>query len=196
MLYTILRGICKVIALIIFRVKVTDADNFNNTEGRCIICCNHISMIDPVLIACFVKRKINFMGKKELFEVPVLKNILKGVGVFPVDRTGVSLSAIKHAISLLKEEKVLGIFPEGTRVKEYNEENAKSGVSMIANMSNSLIVPVFIRSKFKLFSKVEIIFGKPTNYFENIEGKITSEIHTEIGKQILRDIYSLERKLN
>lgn len=196
MLYTILRGICKVIALIIFRVKVTDADNFNNTDGRCIICCNHISMIDPVLIACFVKRKINFMGKKELFDVPILKNILKGVGVFPVDRTGVSLSAIKHAISLLKEEKVLGIFPEGTRVKEYNEENAKSGVSMIANMSNSLIVPVFIRSKFKLFSKVEIIFGKPTNYFEDIEGKITSEIHTEIGKQILRDIYSLERKLN
>ncbi len=193
MLYTILRGICKIIALIIFRVKVTNADNFNKTNGRCIICCNHISMIDPVLIACFVKRKINFMGKKELFDVPILKNILKGVGVFPVDRTGVSLSAIKYAISLLKEDKVLGIFPEGTRVKEFNEENAKSGVSMIANMSNSLIVPVFIRSKFKLFSKVEIIFGEPTNYFEGIEGKITSEHHTEIGKQILRDIYSLDK---
>ncbi|HBB30260.1 MAG TPA: hypothetical protein DC000_13660 [Clostridiales bacterium] len=65
---------------------------------------------------------------------------------------------------------------------------------MIANMSNSLIVPVFIRSKFKLFSKVEIIFGEPTNYFKSIEGKITSEHHTEIGKQILRDIYSLESK--
>lgn len=195
MLYTIFRGICKAIALIIYRVRVTNADNFNNTNGRCIVCCNHISMVDPVIIACFTKRKINFMAKKEAFEVPILKNILKGVGCFPVDRTGVSLSAIKHAISLLKEDKVLGIFPEGTRVKEYNEENAKAGVSMIANMSGSLIIPVFIRSKYKLFSKVEVIFGEPIDYFEGIEGKITSEVHSEIGKQILRDIYSLESKL-
>ncbi len=196
MLYTVLRGICKVIALLIFRIRITNADNFNKTNGRCIICCNHISMIDPVLIACFVKRKINFMGKKELFDVPVLKNILKGVGVFPVDRTGVSLSAIKYAISLLKEDKVLGIFPEGTRVKGYDEDNAKSGISMIANMSNSMIIPVFIRSKFKLFSKVEIIFGEPTDYFKEIEGRISPEDHAQIGKQILKDIYSLESKLN
>jgi len=177
-------------------VKVTGADKFNHTQGRCIICCNHISMLDPVLIACYVKRKINYMGKKELFDVPILKTLLKGVGVFPVDRSGASMSAIKHAISILKEDKVLGIFPEGTRVSGYNEENAKSGVSMIASMGNSIIIPVFIRSKFKLFSKVEIVFGEPTNYFEGIEGRVTSEKHTEIGKQILKDIYSLESKLN
>jgi 1-acyl-sn-glycerol-3-phosphate acyltransferase len=135
------------------------------------------------------------MAKKELFKVPVLRTLIRWLHVFPVDRTGVSISSMKHAVSVLKEDKVLGIFPEGTRVKGYDENNAKAGVSMIANMANSVIVPVFIRSKYKLFSKIEIVFGEPTNYFTSIEGRINSEMHMQIGKQILRDIYSLEDKL-
>ena len=197
MFYTIAASIAKLILLVIFRVKITNVENFNKTEGRCIICANHISIFDPVILACFTKRKISFMAKKELFEIPVVRTIMKWFLVFPVDRSGVNVSSMKYAINLLKEEKVLGIFPEGKRVKNgYDENNAKAGISMIANMSNSLIIPVFIRSKYKLFSKVEVVFGEATNYFEGIEGRISSEMHTQIGKQILKDIYSLENELN
>lgn len=195
MFYSIARFIAKYVFLIIFRVKLINPENFNNTKGRCIICCNHISNFDPLILGCFTKRKISFMAKMELFKIPVLKTILRWLYVFPVDRTGVSVSSMKHAVSVLKEDKVLGIFPEGTRVKGYDENNAKAGVSMIANMANSVILPVFIRSKYKLFSKIEIVFGEATNYFEDIEGRIKSEMHMQIGKQILRDIYSLEDKL-
>lgn len=196
MFYTIARFIARFIFLVIFRVKLINVDNFNNTNGRCIICCNHISNFDPLIVACFTKRQICFMAKKELFKIPVLKTLIKWLNVFPVDRTGVSVSSMKHAVSILKEDKVLGIFPEGTRVKGYDENNAKAGISMIANLSDSLIIPVFIKSKYKLFSKIEIVFGEPTNYFESIEGRINSEMHMQIGKQILKDIYSLEEKIN
>lgn len=196
MLYTIASFIAKYIFLVIFRVKLINAENFNNTKGRCIICCNHISNFDPLILACFTKRQISFMAKKELFKVPVLKTLIKWLNVFPVDRSGVSVSSMKHAVSILKEDRVLGIFPEGTRVKSYDENNAKAGISMIANMANSLIIPVFIRSKYKLFSKIEIVFGEPTNYFSAIEGRISSEMHMQIGKQVLRDIYALEDKLS
>lgn len=196
MFYTIACFIAKYIFLLAFRVKLINVDNFNNTKGRCIICCNHISNFDPLMLACFTKRQISFMAKKELFKVPVLKTLVKWLNVFPVDRTGVSVSSMKHAVSILKEDRVLGIFPEGTRVKGYDENNAKAGISMIANMANSLIIPVFIRSEYRLFSKIEIIFGEPTNYFTSIEGRISSEMHMQIGKQILRDIYSFEDKLS
>ncbi len=196
MFYAIASSIARLVFLVIFRVKLINAENFNNTKGRCIICCNHISNFDPLILACFTKRQISFMGKKELFKIPVLKSLIKWLNVFPVDRTGVTVSSMKHAVSILKEGKVLGIFPEGTRVKSYDENNAKAGISMIANMADSLIVPVFIRSKYRLFGKIEVVFGEPTNYFEGIEGRINSEIHTQIGKKILKDIYSLENRLN
>ncbi len=195
MLYTILKNICKVISLLIFRVKAIDVDNFNNTEGKLVLCSNHISMLDPILIATVCKRKISYMGKKELFGVPILKNILHGVGVFPVDRQAGGLGAIRVAISTLKEGKVLGIFPEGTRVEKMDLDSVKSGVSLIANMGKSDIIPVYIKCNFKLFSKLHIVFGQPKNYFEGIEGKVTSEMHSEISKQILIDIYELEAKI-
>lgn len=198
MFYSIVRGVLKFLTLIIYRVKVINVENFNNTNGRCIICCNHISNIDPIILACYTKRQICFMAKKELFNISIIRYLAKKINAFPVDRTGVSVSAIRHAVSILKDDKVLGIFPEGTRVKGYDENNSKAGISMIANMSNSLIVPAFLRAKgkYRPFSKVELIFGDPKNYFEGIEGRITSDMHTEIGKQILKDIYLLENKLN
>ena len=195
-MYIFFRGLCKFIIFIIFRKKVYGAENFNKIEGRCIVCANHKSLTDPVLIACSVKRPINFMAKKEIFKNPILKWLFTGVKAFPVDRQGVTMSAMKHAINLLKEEEILGIFPEGTRVKEYNENNAKPGISMIANMTKSKIVPVYIKSNYKIFGKVQIVFGEPKDYFEGIEGRITTDMHNEIGKKILRDIYSLEERLN
>lgn len=196
MFYTIATSIVKVMFLIIFRVKLINVENFNNTKGRCIICSNHISNFDPIVLACFTKRQISFMAKKELFMVPVVKTVVKWLNVFPVDRTGVTVSSMKHAVSILKEDKVLGIFPEGTRVKSYDENNAKAGISMIANMADSLVIPIFIRSNYKIFSKIEVVFGEPTYYFEGIEGRISSEMHAQIGKQILKDIYSLENRLS
>ncbi len=196
MFYSIARFLAKPIFSIMFRVKLVNVENFNDTNGRCIICSNHISNFDPLILGCFTKRKISFMAKKELFEIPVLRTVLKWLYVFAVDRTGVSVSSMKHAVSILKEDKVLGIFPEGTRVKSYDENNAKAGISMIAKMADSLIIPVFIRSNYKLFSKIEIVFGEATSYLKEIEGRINSEMHLQIGKQVLRDIYSLEKKLS
>lgn len=196
MFYSIACFLAKPIFSIMFRVKLVNVENFNNTNRRCIICSNHLSNFDPLILGCFTKRQISFMAKKELFKVPVLRTLVKWLHVFPVDRTGVSVSSMKHAVSILKEDKVLGIFPEGTRVKGYDENNAKAGISLIAKMGDSLIIPVFIRSKYKLFSKIEIVFGEATNYFEGLEGRISSEMHLQIGKQVLKDIYSLEEKLN
>lgn len=196
MFYTIVKYIAKLYLIIFYRVKVYNADSFNKIEGGCILCCNHTSNLDPVVLACYTKRTVNFMAKKELFEIPFVKYFIKGLQAFPVDRTGVTLSAIKNAIEILKKGKVMGIFPEGTRVHEFNENNAKPGVAMIAKMAQVPVVPVYINSTYKLFSKVEIIYGEPTDYFSSIEGKITSEQYNVIGKKILTDIYSLKDKHN
>ena len=84
------------------------------------------------------------MGKKELFKNKFFNIFLNWLLVFPVDREVNDIGAVKKALRILKSGGVLGIFPEGTRVKEFNPENAKAGVALLALKSNSPVIPVYI----------------------------------------------------
>jgi len=191
MLYRILVFIFRILTFLLFKLEIHNSEKYNNSNGRYIICANHISMIDPVMLAVASKRKICFMGKKELFENKFLAYIFGKIGAFPVDRSGVSLSAIKNSLAVLNRDEILGIFPEGTRVKGFDENNAKPGIAMIANKANSKIIPVYIKGNYKFRGKIDIYFGQEKNYFENYTGKANTEKYTEIGKEILIDIYDL-----
>jgi 1-acyl-sn-glycerol-3-phosphate acyltransferase len=133
------------------------------------------------------------MGKKELFDNKLLGFLFRKLGAFPVDRQGVSMSAIKSSLAVLNNNEVLGIFPEGTRVKQYDESNAKPGIALIANKARANIIPFYIKGPYKFRGRLEIYFGEEKNYFENMEGKPSTETYTEIGKQILSDIYNLSQ---
>ncbi|WP_326909058.1 lysophospholipid acyltransferase family protein [Sedimentibacter sp. MB31-C6] len=194
MLYKIIVVLLKILVHIIFNLKIYNSDKINNIEGRIIVCSNHISIIDPVILAISLRRQVHFMGKKELFENRLLSYIFKKLGAFPVDREGVSFSAIKNSLNVLKNDGILGIYPEGTRVSEgYNESNAKPGIAMIANKSKSKIIPVYIKGPYKFRGKIELYFGNPKDYFNNTTEKVNSEKYAEIGKEILKDIYKLEK---
>lgn len=189
--------IVRVFLFIFYRIRFHNMDNLNNINGKCIICANHMSNLDPVILLAYSHRNISFMAKKELFNIKIIKKVIGDIfGAFPVDRQNPGMSTIRQALAILNEEKILGIFPEGTRIKTgYDERNAKSGVAMIANKSQALVVPIYIKSSFKIFSKVDIVIGEPRNYFDNIEGRVTSDMYVGISKQMLKDIYDLENIL-
>ena len=191
MFYKIVVAILKVLVFFVFDLKIHNRDNINNTSGGLIACGNHKYMIDPVILAVSTKRQVHFMGNKELFDNKIFGYLFKILGAFPVDRQGVSMSAIKSSLAVLNNNGVLGIFPEGTRVKEYSDDNAKPGIALIANKAKSNIIPFYIKGSYKFRGRLDIYFGEEKNYLENIEGKPNTEIYTEIGKQILRDVYSL-----
>ncbi len=192
MFYKIVVGFFKFLVFIVFDIEVQNAENLNKTEGGLIACGNHISMIDPVILAISSKRQVHFMGKKELFDKKILGYVFRKLGAFPVDRQGVSMSAIKSSLAVLSNDEILGIFPEGTRVKQHDESNAKPGIALIANKAKVNILPFYIQGKYKFRGKIKIIFGEQKDYFENVQGKINTEIYNEIGKQILKDIYNLK----
>jgi len=195
MFYKIAVIVLKVLVFIIFDLEVYNRENLDNIDGGLIICGNHRSMIDPVILAVSTKRQIHFMGKKELFENKFLSFLFRSLGAFPVDRKGVSLSAIKNSLDVLNKGGVLGIYPEGTRVKTgYDENNAKAGIALIANKANVKILPVYLEGDYKFRGKLRLYIGKEKDYFENYGGKLSTEKYTEIGKEILRDIYNLKNE--
>lgn len=136
-------------------------------EGGFIIASNHMKALDPVFIAIGVEnRQIHYMGKKELFEKPVIKTLLKKVNGFPIVRGGADKEALDYAERVVKEGHILGIFPEGTRSKDYKPARARSGVGLIAKEAKADILPVSIYNcdEMKKGTKITIRFGELIPY--------------------------------
>lgn len=192
-LYSVIRGIVGILFRLLYRLEVHGKDNVLE-EGRLILCSNHISNLDPIILSIVFPRQVCWMAKKQLFKNKVLSCFLTKLGAFPVDREESDLSAIRNALKVLKKESVLGIFPEGTRVKEMNIENAKSGVALISIKANSPVLPVYIEGHFKPFSKIRVYFGKPISFFSKDDKKLTTEDYRLFSKEILQSIYSIKDK--
>ena len=149
--------------LVLFFRPVELRGTENLEDGAAILCANHSSAWDPILLVLAMPQNFNvrIMAKKQLFSIPVVGWFLRNIGVFPVDRGNNDINAVKTAITSLRDGWNLLIFPEGTRVKQPGQVTPKSGAGMMAIRAGVKMVPVFIGMKKRLFRKTVITFGKP-----------------------------------
>jgi len=190
MLYKVLRRVAIILGRILYRFNVTGQEHVPPT-GKIIICANHISGMDCLLLAAFCKRQIFFMGKKELFEKPILGKVLKKVGAFPVDRSVTDMHAYRHTIDLLKDDKALGIFCQGTRAQDF--DNVKGGVAVFALKSGASIVPVGIKGTYRLFTKMHLRFGPPISMEPYASQRVKTELVEEVMSKVVRRVTVLSR---
>ena len=92
------------IVRLIFRMRVIGREN-EPEQGGFLVCSNHISAADPIIITAAMDHQVCFMGKKELFKIPFLSWLMRSLGGFPVDRKGGDVGAVKHSIRLLEDGK-------------------------------------------------------------------------------------------
>lgn len=144
-IYQIIRLFLLAVFKIFFRIKVNGKENLPQNGGL-IIMSNHISAFDPPLLAAIFDRPVRFMAKKELFKNPVMRFVLFLADSFPVDRSRTDITAVKKALSVLKDNEVLGLFPEGTRMPEGKLGKPKSGSVMLAVKSGVPILPIGIKN--------------------------------------------------
>ncbi|WP_066497011.1 lysophospholipid acyltransferase family protein [Abyssisolibacter fermentans] len=190
-LYNFCKNTAGVLIKIIYKIEAKNVEKIPK-EGKIVICGNHVSLLDPVIVGIICPRKINFMAKKELFNNILLRKLFLSIGAFPVDRAKADVSAIKKSLKLLKNEEVLGIFPEGTRVKTKDSSNTKAGISMIAIKAKAPVLPVYIDTNYKLFSKVKINIGDPIFLDEYYGKKNTNEDYKTLSIDIMDKLYSLK----
>lgn len=190
--YSFARFLVLVFFKLTYRIEVKGMENIPK-HGRAIVCGNHSSMLDPVLLGISLRRHIYFMAKQEMFQNKLLGFILSKLHAFPVDRDGADLKAVKNSLKVLKQESILGIFPEGTRVNDENSENAKPGIGMICVKSKSPVIPIYIETSYKLFSKVIIKIGNPLDFSKYYDIKLNVDDYKDISKGILEKIYELKK---
>ena len=185
-LYTILWPVFK----FVYPVKAIGRENI--PEGSVVICPNHTSAIDPLYVVFAFGRKYPMwaMAKQEVMKWPVVGWILGKAGVFGVDRGNADLKAAKTALRCLKENRKLLMFPEGTRVQEGENVEAKAGAALFATRTGSPLLPVYIPAKKKLFRPTTVVIGKP--YYPQIAGrKATTEELQAIAADLMERVHAL-----
>jgi 1-acyl-sn-glycerol-3-phosphate acyltransferase len=192
--YWFARSLMKLFIHILYRVRVEGLENLPS-DGGYIICSNHINNLDPVVVGTSIPKKMSYMAKEELFHNKILGFIILKLGMFPVNRNGADISAIKSSIKVLKKGDALGIFPEGTRNLERNEMKAKPGLAMIAIKAKVPIVPVAIISDYKLFGNIKIQINRPITYDEYYNLKIDVDTYQRLSQTVMDSIEN-QRKLS
>ena len=144
--------ILRVIFNLLYRVEKIDLHKVPR-NGKFIICSNHISYLDPVVIGAYIPRCVYFMAKKELYNNKFLSSLVTFLNAFPVERQAFNRKAFSISFEVLKDGNVLGLFPEGTRSTDGVLRGGKKGTGFIAAASNTPILPVAISGTNKIIQK-------------------------------------------
>ncbi|MFY9720555.1 MAG: lysophospholipid acyltransferase family protein [Candidatus Cybelea sp.] len=184
--YDFAKATVRGMARVLWRARVFGAGNVP-AHGALIVACNHLSYLDPPIMGSFCPRRISYMAKRELFEMPILGTVIRGLGAYAVDRQGSATAAIRRSLKVLEAGEAIGIFPEGTRNPD-GEVQPQTGVALLASLAQAPVVPACIMGSDRAWQlhRIEVAFGAPLSLEPGRKAtredlaKFTSEIMTAI----------------
>lgn len=165
--YDVLRPVANFLIKTKYKVTYEGLDNLPEGGGY-IVAANHITALDPVIIAVGMGKPLHFMAKNELFQNKLMGWFFTQINAFPVDRSRFDEDTINYAVNIVKEGSILGIFPEGTRSPDFTPKKGKGGVCYIAKVCKCDVVPVSIYTcdNAKTGTKLTVRFGKTIKHEE------------------------------
>lgn len=187
-LYPLGKFLISTVCYPLYRIKVIGKENFPK-EGGVLLCTNHIDNLDPPVVGITCPRTVHFMAKEELFSKPILKTLLPQVQSYPVKRGMSDRNAFRQTIKLLKDGKVVGLFPEGTRSKTGEIGKGLAGAGFFAlKGGDAKVIPCAIVGPYKAFSQLKVVYGEPMDMTPYRERKASAE---EVTDAIMAEISKL-----
>lgn len=144
--------------------KVQGVENLPR-EGPVILAINHLGLWDPFVAASSLPRHVSFMAQEEVFRIPILGRVFSLLGSFPIKLGHGDIIAIRRSLAILKEGRVLGIFPEGSRSKNGKIQKGLPGMVFLMEKTKASVVPIKVYGTRRLLRKgwrnFGVVIGKP-----------------------------------
>jgi 1-acyl-sn-glycerol-3-phosphate acyltransferase len=193
--YALGRVVLTLPTILLYRVRAIGIKNVPK-RGPLVLAPNHFSQMDHFLVAVYLRRKVRFMAKSQMFGPPVLTYIYKHGGVFPVRRGQHDEEAFETVRQLLGQGEMVLVYAEGGRSRSGELGEPKPGIGRIALEHGVPIVPVAIHGSERArywtrlrFPKVTVQFGEPVSF--PVEEAPSRERQLEIATQIFARVRSL-----
>jgi 1-acyl-sn-glycerol-3-phosphate acyltransferase len=139
-------------------------------QGAVLICSNHQSYLDPILVGMASHRRLNYLARESLFRSAPFRWLIQFYNAIPIQRDGLGIGGLKETLRRLKRGEVVLVFPEGTRTPDGSVQPLKPGFCSVARRADATLVPVAIDGAFEAwprnrrlpsFSRITIEFGRP-----------------------------------
>lgn len=189
--YRVIRAIVGAFCRVVYPTRVIGVENIP-AEGPVLLCSNHISMLDPVLLICSIRRQVSFLAKKELFSTGLTNWFFRALGMVPVDRGASDIQALRVSLEVLNNGGVLGIFPQGHRHRQDECREIQNGAAMLALRSKAQVVAAHVSAPMRAFRRTVIRISEPIDLSDVARGNSQSIQAT--SKRIASNIWQEEHE--
>ncbi len=173
-LYGVVRFILVALTRVLWRPRIEGAHHIPES-GACILAPTHRSLVDIPLLGSATRRRIRYMGKREVFEWPVVGPFFYRLGSFAVARDGDDRAALRAALAILdRDGEPMAVYPEGTRQRGPEMGELQPGAAYLAIRAGVPLVPVGIagsrqimhddddrKRRFPHFGRTAVVVGEP-----------------------------------
>ncbi len=177
----------------LYRIQYVNPDKMPQA-GPAILAANHVAALDSVIVHCRLSPWVFWIAKKEFFRNRLVRHLALWWGAFPVDRSRPDLAAARWIAAHLANGNIVGIFPQGTRVRRLQDigrVRPRNGAVHFALRKGVPIYPVGILGEFRLFRPIRIVFGDPVHLAPAPDRPVTRQELDDMSRDLMRRIFSL-----
>jgi 1-acyl-sn-glycerol-3-phosphate acyltransferase len=185
----IIRWTCRLLMTIYFRIRIHGLRHYPSEDGF-LICSNHQSHLDPVIVGATCPRPINYVGRESLTKCKPFGDLLYYNDLIAIDREGVGLAGLKETMRRLRNRETVVIFPEGTRTHDGNLQEMKMGFATIARKVKASILPMAFDGSFQAMPRSNW-FIRPTHIVVVMGRPITAADYSELSDEQLGELLRL-----
>lgn len=196
---------CRIVLTLYNRMTVYGLKEALRHRGPVIIAANHCSNLDPIVVGCAYPRRLRYLAKSSLFEVPVLGLVIRWLGAIPAKReeSAGAASALKTLLRLINSGESVLVFPEGQRSPTGRLQPLEEGVGMLAAKTRCIVIPVFIKGSYDALprhrslykpSKITVFFGPPFKPERAAGSESSREIRKAVTKRLEEELRKLSEK--
>ena len=197
--YSVARLICTGIVYSLCEVRSYGQKNVPS-DGGVLLLSNHQSFFGPVFCQTTLARGLHFVARDSLFKNKFFGPLISSVHATPIKRGQADMSSIRTIIEKLKQNKVVCLYPEGTRTNDGKIAEIKPGFGLLSKRSGAKIVPVVIEGAFECWSRHRMLpsFGKVTiSYGKAITPKQVKELgDKELARVLTERLREMQKEIN
>ena len=189
-------------SLVKFEIK---GQEYIPSSTGAIIMSNHVSYLDPIFLGAAVPREFHYIARDDLFRVKLFGDFISYFNAFPIKRGKPDLKTLRKTLSLLKEDKLLLMFPEGTRSVDGTLGEALEGAGFITHRANVPVIPAFVKGTEIILpknakgikrAKVSVRFGPAIELTEWRNMRRAREAYKPIAQEIMKGIAALKTRVD
>lgn len=191
--------LCNAAARLCFRFRVVGAE-WVPRNGGVLVAANHASYLDIPLLGSALRRRVWHMGRRDLFGPRLFKWMCRELGWIPIRLSRLDREGFAKAAALIKEGKVVVIYPEGTRTVDGALQPGKLGLGVIVEKTGCPVVPAYIAGSFDVlpigkawirFKPVQVTFGEPMDFTKDRERFSGKGFYRHVSRTVMARIADL-----